>query len=162
MILCGLDVNNHGWVLGDFSLKASPNTWAQRAVSLYHQHECAYIVVEVNQGGDMVRSLLRNIDPNVPIREVRASVGKYARAEPIAALYEQGKVGHLDIPHGTINNLLDLETELCEYVPINSAKSPDRLDAMVWGLTDLMLSLNTSAKLATPITTGQGYFTHGT
>lgn len=139
IVLCGLDINNNGAVLADYSIKASPQAWAQRAVNAYREHQCAYIVVEVNQGGDMASTIIKSIDPYIPVREVRAAVGKFARAEPIAALYEQGKVWHADTSRTDANNLLDLETELCEYVPVNSAKSPDRLDAMVWGLTDLML-----------------------
>ena len=139
IVLCGQDVNNNAGVLADYSIKASPQTWAQRAVNAYHEHNCAYIVVEVNQGGDMARTILNSIDRTIPIREVRAAVGKFARAEPVAALYEQGKVWHADTTRDMQHNLLDLETELCEYVPTNSTKSPDRLDAMVWGLTDLML-----------------------
>lgn len=132
LVICGLDVNNHGAVLGDYSIKASPNEWATRAVNIFHKEECSEIVVEVNQGGDLVKTIIHNIDSNIPIKEVRASTGKFARAEPIAALYEQEKVWHQ-------GNLNELEAELMEYVPLNSKKSPDRLDAMVWGLTYLML-----------------------
>jgi hypothetical protein len=161
IILCGLDANNHGAVLGDYSIKASPQAWAQRIVNIYRQHQCAYVVVETNQGGDMARTIIHSIDNTVPVREVRASVGKFARAEPIAALYEQGRIWHDDLPRDAQNNLLDLEAELCEYVPVNSAKSPDRLDAMVWGMTDLMLNAQGDTGLALPISTGQGFFQHG-
>ena len=139
IVLCGLDINNNAGVLADYSIKASPQAWAQRVVNAYRDNQCAYVVVEVNQGGDMARTIIHSIDRSVPIKEVRASVGKFARAEPVAALYDQGKVWHLDTPSDKPYNLLDLETELCEYVPLNSAKSPDRLDASVYAITDLML-----------------------
>jgi PBSX family phage terminase large subunit len=139
IVLCGLDINNNGAVLADYSIKASPQAWAQRVVNAYYENQCAYIVVEVNQGGDMAKTIIHSIDRNIHVKEVRAAVGKFARAEPVAALYEQGKVWHADTTRDMNNNLLDLEAELCEYVPITSAKSPDRLDAAVWGLTDLML-----------------------
>jgi phage terminase large subunit-like protein len=87
-------------------------------------------VVEVNQGGDLVRHLLSTLDRHVPIREVRASRGKVARAEPVAALYEQGRIHHV----GTFG---PLEDQLCGWTPGHD--SPDRLDALVWAVTDLML-----------------------
>lgn len=132
IVVCSLDENNEGVVHEDYSLKASPNTWVQRVINAYYKHDAAYVVVEVNQGGDMVETMIKNIDRKIKVVKVRASKGKFARAEPVAALYEQGKVRHE-------KSLPDLETEMCEYVPMNSKKSPDRLDALVWGLTDLML-----------------------
>ena len=132
IVACGLDINHEGVVLDDYSLKASPNSWAQRAVNVYYKHQAAYIVAEVNQGGDMVEAMITNIDKKIKVKKVRASKGKFARAEPIAALYERDEVRH-------DKALPELETEMCEYVPLNSKKSPDRLDAVVWGLTDLCL-----------------------
>lgn len=132
IVVCSLDINNEGVVHEDYSIKATPNEWAQRVVNAYHKHDAAYIVVEVNQGGDLVETIIHSIDKNIKVKKVRASKGKFARAEPIAALYERDLVAHE-------KQLPDLETELCEYVPMNSKESPDRLDALVWGLTDLML-----------------------
>ena len=137
IVAAGLDVNNEAVVLDDYSIKASPNDWAQRAVNAYHEHQAAYIVAEVNQGGDMVEAMIHNIDKTIKVVKVRASKGKYARAEPVAAFYERGEVRHdKDLP--------DLEMEMCEYVPLNSKKSPDRLDALVWALTDLIVKESTS------------------
>ncbi|MGR3179854.1 MAG: phage terminase large subunit [Candidatus Anammoxibacter sp.] len=133
IIVCSLDVNNEGVIHEDLSIKASPNEWANRVVNAYHEWGAAEIVVEVNQGGDLVQSLLHSIDPMLRIEMVRASKGKFARAEPVAALYERGLIAHEKF-------LPDLETEMCEYVPLNSNKSPDRLDALVWGITHLMLN----------------------
>lgn len=136
--LCGivaasLDTAGNGFVHADYSLRASPQQWAQAVVNAYHKHQANYVVAETNQGGEMVESIIHSIDPKIKVKGVHASKGKFARAEPIAALYEQGKVGH------AISGLDDLETELLEYVPIASTGSPDRLDACVWALTDLML-----------------------
>lgn len=132
IVICGLDINNNGAVLADYSCKDTPNGWANRAINAYHKHECNEIVVEVNNGGDMCKQIIHNIDSTIRIKQVRASTGKFARAEPIAAFYEQNRVYHAE-------NLVDLESELMEYVPLSSSKSPDRLDAMVWGLSYLML-----------------------
>jgi phage terminase large subunit-like protein len=152
IIVCGLDVNNAGVVLDDLSRKASPNTWAQRIVNAYHAHQAAYVVAEVNQGGDLVEAMIKNIDKNVPVRKVRASQGKFARAEPVAALYERQQVRHAKA-------MPELETELCEYVPQNSKKSPDRLDALVWGLTDLVLGYKPESLIVKPVQIASGVFT---
>ena len=109
----------------------SPIEWAQRAVNAYYEFKADRIVVEVNQGGDMVRSIVAQVDPSVPVREVRATRGKRLRAEPVAALYEQGRVRHLA-------RLPELEDQMTQFTG-TSSKSPDRLDALVWALTDLML-----------------------
>lgn len=132
IIICGLDIDNNGVVIDDLSGKFTPNDWAQRAVNAYHKYQAAYIVAEVNQGGDMVEAMIHNIDKNIKVKKVRASKGKFARAEPVAAFYERDEVRHCE-------GLDDLEQEMCEYVPLNSKKSPDRLDAAVWGLTDLLV-----------------------
>ena len=115
--------------------KASPLKWARAAVAAYHRFEADRIVVEVNQGGEMVETLIRQVDASVAIRPVRATRGKYIRAEPVAALYEQGRVRH-------VGALPLLEDELCDFGPggLSTNKSPDRLDALVWALTDLMLN----------------------
>lgn len=132
IVVCSRDVAGDGIVHDDLSLRASPNTWVQRIVNLYHEYEANAIVVETNQGGDIVEAIIKKVDRTIPVIQVKASKGKFARAEPIAALYEQGKISHTQ-------QLIDLETEMTEYVPMNSKKSPDRLDAVVWGLTHLLL-----------------------
>lgn len=114
----------------DYSGKYSPNGWATRAINAYEQHEADAIVIETNQGGDMAEETLRNAGFKGRIIRVHASKGKFARAEPISALYEQGRVAH----HG---NLYTLENQLMEYVPATAKKSPDRLDAAVYALTEL-------------------------
>lgn len=121
----------HGYVIDDKSMRGSPDEWARQAVALYHTLSADRIVAEANQGGDMIRHTLATVDPRVPVRLVNASRGKRTRAEPVAALYEQGKVHHVG-GHAT------LEDQLCSWVPGESA-SPDRLDALVWAVTELLV-----------------------
>lgn len=120
----------HGYVLEDNSLTGSPLEWARAAVAAYHRHHADFIVVEVNNGGDLVAANIRTIDPAVKIVEVRATRGKYTRAEPVASLYEQARIHHVGYFAG-------LEDQLCEWVP--GDKSPDRLDALVWLFTRLLV-----------------------
>lgn len=115
---------------GDYSGKFSPAGWAQKAMHAYNEHNADAIVIETNQGGDMAESVLRNTGFKGRVVRVHASKGKFARAEPVAALYEQGRVAHR-------GNLYTLENQLMEYVPATSKKSPDRMDALVWGITEL-------------------------
>ena len=103
----------------------------REAIRAYYKYEADRIVVEVNNGGDLVEKLIMTIDKNVPIRSVRATRGKMIRAEPVAALYEQKKVSHVGI-------FAKLEEQMCFYV--GDGKSPDRLDALVWALTELSRS----------------------
>ncbi|MDG9851464.1 DNA-packaging protein [Klebsiella oxytoca] len=114
----------------DYSGKYSPNGWATKAIDAYTHHEADAIVIETNQGGDMAEDTLRNAGFTGRIIRVHASKGKYARAEPISALYAQGRVAH----HGS---LYEVENQFMEYVPSTAKKSPDRLDAAVYALTEL-------------------------
>lgn len=119
---------DHFYILGDYSIDGTPKEWAQRAIHAYYKHDADAIVVEVNQGGDMVKQIIHEIDSEVHVIEVRATRGKYTRAEPIAAKYEQGRVFHVgDYPK--------LESQMTEWVP--GEASPDRLDALVWAVTEL-------------------------
>jgi len=122
-------------VLEDASVAgASPSVWAEAAVAAMERHGADRLVAEVNQGGDLVETLVRTIDPVVPYRGVRASKGKAARAEPVAALYEQGRIGH-------VRGLGDLEDQMCRMTArgYQGTGSPDRVDALVWALHDLIL-----------------------
>lgn len=128
----------HDWtavVLEDASVAAaSPMQWAEAAAAAYHRHGAARMVAEVNQGGDLVGTLMRQVDPHVAYRPVRAATGKTARAEPVAALYEQGRVRHLGV-------LAALEDEMCLMTlrGYEGQGSPDRVDALVWALTEGLL-----------------------
>lgn len=133
IIVAGIDKDQTAYVLEDASTKGTPLEWARRAVSLYRTHGADGIVVEVNQGGDMVAHTLRTVAPNVNIIEVRASRGKHVRAEPIAALYEQGRVRH-------VGQFPELESQMTQFTTegYQGEDSPDRADALVWAMSELM------------------------
>ncbi len=138
IIVAGVDSsgpyeNWQAWVLADWSCQGeSPRGWADRAAAAYEEFRADRLVAEVNQGGDLVESLMRQVAPNVAYRGVHARVGKRTRAEPVAALYEQGRVHHAD-------TFAELEDQMCAYLGTGKEKSPDRLDALVWALTDLIV-----------------------
>ena len=146
IVVAGVDVNGVGYILGDYTDKLSPQGWANKAIELYHKYEADRIVAEVNQGGDMVKQTIHGEDETIPYKAVRASRGKYARAEPISALYERGLVKHVRNPEDGAN-LNELETQMRTWEPLGSIGSPDRLDAAVWALTDLMMNGYTKPKL---------------
>jgi len=129
IIVVGLGVDDEIYVLDDCSLRGTPNMWGTQAVAAYRKHMADRIVAEVNQGGDMVEHVIRTVDHSVSYKAVHASRGKQIRAEPVAAVYEQGKAHH-------VGAFPELEDQLCEWEPGDA--SPDRLDALVWGVTDLM------------------------
>lgn len=129
IIVAGTGTDGHFYILEDCSVNDSPEAWARRVVSAYTRHKADRIIAEANQGGDMVTSVLRTVERNISITPVWASRGKQTRAEPIAALYEQGRVHH-------IGALPQLEDQMCTWVP--GAPSPDRMDALVWAVTALM------------------------
>jgi phage terminase large subunit-like protein len=135
-IVVAAQVGEGAVVLADHTVKAAaPLVWARRAVAAYEASRADAIVVEVNQGGDLVRSVLAQVDPLVPVREVRASRGKWLRAEPVAALYGRGLVSHA-------KGLDALEDEMCAFGADgrSNGHSPDRVDALVWALTELLLA----------------------
>lgn len=132
IVAAGLGTDGRGYVLRDVSERYSPSAWARRAVALFDELKADRIVAEGNQGGEMVRHTLETVRPNLPIRIVHASRGKQARAEPVSALYEQGRVSH-------VGAFAELEDQLATWAPLEGNPSPDRLDAMVWALTDLMV-----------------------
>lgn len=136
LVCAGLDASGLVHVLEDASARGlSPAQWAARAVALHRRFEADRIVAEVNQGGEMVRAVLAEVDPDVPVHMVRATRGKFLRAEPVAALYEQGRVRHA-------GSFPELEDEMCDFAPtgLSSGRSPDRLDALVWAVTALTLT----------------------
>jgi phage terminase large subunit-like protein len=123
-------------VLEDASVRgASPEGWARAALAAMERHQADRLVAEVNQGGDLVERVVRMIDPSVPFRAVHATRSKMLRAEPVAALYEQGRIGHL-------RGLQALEEQMCQMTVTGwkGRGSPDRLDALVWALTEVMVN----------------------
>jgi predicted phage terminase large subunit-like protein len=140
IIVAGKDQDGRGWVIADASGRYPPTEWAKTAISAYRAHRADRIVAEVNNGGDMVEATLRMIEPNASFAAVRASRGKVTRAEPVAALYEQGRVRHLGA-------FPQLEDQMCAFTleahatskSGSAGYSPDRVDALVWALTDLLV-----------------------
>lgn len=130
IVVAGASHDGQFFVLDDLSLNASPDTWARVAVDAWVKHGADRIVAETNNGGDLVESVIRTVNANVPYRKVTASRGRAIRAEPIGAMYEQARVHH-------VGNFAKLEDQMCEFDPLTSRKSPDRMDALVWALTEL-------------------------
>lgn len=131
IVVIGIDASGEGWVLEDLSGRHTPHEWATLTVKAYNFWEADLIVGEVNNGGDLVESNVRTVDNSVAFHAVHAAKGKYTRAEPVSALYEQHRVHHVGV-------FAELEGEMTSWIPGN-AKSPSRLDALVWGATELML-----------------------
>lgn len=129
IVVAGIDHDQHVYVLDDASLVASPDGWARTVVHLYDRHQADRVVAEKNFGGDMVEATLRHVRADLPVRMVTASRGKAVRAEPVAALYEQGRVHH-------VGAFPDLEDQMTQWEPSNP-DSPDRMDALVWAVTEL-------------------------
>lgn len=135
IVAAGLDERGHGIVLADQTRRGlKPGEWAATAIRLYHRLGADCLIAEVNQGGEMVSSVIRSVDPAVPVRPVWARRGKWLRAEPVAALYQQGRVHHsVSFP--------ELEDEMCDFGAdgMSAGRSPDRVDALVWAMSELML-----------------------
>ena len=132
IVVCGKGTDGRGYVLDDRTIHGSPDVWASRAIQAYHEYMAGKVVAESNYGGEMVRHTLSTVDSSVPVEMVSATRGKQVRAEPIAALYEQGKVSH-------VRQFEDLEDQLVSWMP-ESGKSPNNLDALVWAMTELMVT----------------------
>jgi phage terminase large subunit-like protein len=138
IVIAGLGVDDKGYVLGDKSGIYTPNGWGKKAINAYYDNEADLVVAEVNNGGDMVETILRNLDVSIPYKDVWASRGKITRAEPIHAFYEQGRIKHVGTHEG-------LETQMTTWDSKAGEKSPDRVDALVWAFTELMItSINTN------------------
>ncbi len=156
IVVAGIDINGIAYVLGDYTDRLSPQGWASKAISLYNHYQADRIVAEVNQGGDMVRTTIHGEDDSVSYKAVRASRGKYARAEPISALYERGLVKHVSNPPDGAS-LNELETQMRTWEPLGRVGSPDRLDAMVWAITDLSLNGYSKPHLTLASSTAKGF-----
>lgn len=134
MVVAGIGDDGRGYLLEDLSGRLSPASWAERAINAYNLHKADRIIGEVNNGGDMVGHTISTSPggQNVAFKAIHASKGKAARAEPIAALYEQGRIKH-------VGSFPDLEDQQSSWEPLGKDRSPDRLDAVVWAFTELML-----------------------
>jgi phage terminase large subunit-like protein len=129
----GLAVEDNGYVLEDLSARLHPRAWAEVVVEAFHRWEADEVVAEVNNGGDLVEANIHAVDPSIRVRKVRASRGKRTRAEPIATLYERGRIHH-------VGGFAKLEDQMTTYSGARTDRSPDRLDALVWGAAATMLS----------------------
>jgi predicted phage terminase large subunit-like protein len=149
IIVAGIGGDGHGYVIDDLSGRYQPPVWATKAIEAYRRHDADRIVAEINAGGQMVESTLRTVDPSIPFIAVHASRGKVIRAEPVSALYEQRKVHH-------VGSFAMLEDQLCSFTTdfdrARAGCSPDRLDALVWALSNLMVKqFDNGAKICGPI-----------
>lgn len=136
IVAAGLSGEGGIYVIADDTIAgATPAAWAAKAIALFHRCEADALVVEVNQGGEMVKTVIKEVDASVPVTPVRATRGKWLRAEPVAALYEQGRVRHA-------GSFAALEDEMCDFGVggLSSGRSPDRLDALVWAISSLAFS----------------------
>ena len=136
IVVVGLGADHRGYVLADRSIRGrEPVVWARAVVAAYRDYAADRVVAETNQGGDLVLAVIRQVDENVPVVGVKATRGKWMRAEPVSTLYAQGRISH-------VGEWPELEAQMCAFGPDGLAhgKSPDRLDALVWALTELMLT----------------------
>ncbi len=138
IVAVGKGIDGHAYVLADRSARISPDSWARRAIQAFDDFKADRIIGEVNNGGDLVELTIRTVRKDIAYKAVHASRGKYVRAEPIAALFEQKKVFHTE-------QFTELEDQMCTWLP-ESGESPDRMDALVWALTDLMLEVEVPKK----------------
>ena len=136
IIVAGKDARGHVYVLADCSGRYQPAEWAKTAIAAYHTHEADAVVAEVNAGGDMVQATLRMIDRNISFKAVHASRGKVVRAQPVAQIYEEGRGHH-------VGSFAKLEDQMAEFTidfdRVALGYSPDRVDALVWAFTDLLV-----------------------
>jgi len=133
IIVAGVTRDSHYYIIDDLTTKGTPEEWANIAATAYNKYYCDCIVAEVNQGGDMIASVIGNVSKDIPVRKVRASKGKHIRFEPVGMLYEQGKVHH-------VGSFPDLEDQICGFTPFGYELdgSPDNCDAMVWAISRLI------------------------
>lgn len=147
IVVGGLGVDGHGYVLDDCSLRGTPSEWAREALAAYHRFEGDRMVAEANNGGDMIEQVLKSVLPAgermPPYKKVHASRGKQTRAEPVSALYEQGLIHH-------VGGFAELEDQMCTWLP--GETSPDRMDALVWLFTELMVTKSGASMTRTKAT----------
>jgi len=132
IVVAGKGMDGRAYVLADRTCRLSPDGWARRATAAYEEFKADRLVAETNFGADMVERVIRTVAPRISYKKLTASRGKRQRAEPVAALYEQGRVSH-------VGSFPELEDQMCMFVPEGMDGSPDRVDALVWALSELML-----------------------
>lgn len=132
IVIAGIDAKKHAYILDDKTIQASPLAWAMEAITAYRKYRADRIIGERNNGGALVEANIRSVDRDVSFSSVWASRGKYTRAEPVASFYEQGKVHHVGM-------FPQLEDQMCMWAPLAGLKSPDRMDALVWALSELLV-----------------------
>lgn len=143
IVAAGITGEGAIYVIADETVsQATPSVWAAKAIALWRRLEADALVAEVNQGGEMVRSVINEVDASVPVVSVRAHRGKFLRAEPVATLYEQGRVKHAGL-------FPALEDEMCDFGPggLSSGRSPDRLDALVWAIASLTFTARAAPRV---------------
>lgn len=140
IVVAGITSDGQYYILEDLTMRASPDKWARTAVDAYRRWQADRIVGETNNGGDMIEALLRQVDNTVSYKKVTATRGKLLRAEPVASIYEQGRAHH-------VGSFQALEDQMCNFTP-ESDFSPDRLDALVWAMTELMEGASSMIGLA--------------
>ena len=135
IVIAGKGIDGRAYILGDYSCSLSPDGWGRRVAEAYRTFRADRVVGEKNFGGDMVRFVIQTADSRIAYKDVTASRGKAVRAEPVAALYEQGKVSH-------VGSMPELEDQMCSFTTTGylGSGSPDRVDALVWALTELMVT----------------------
>ncbi len=144
IVVAGISANAHVYVWEDLTMHGTPHEWASAAIGAFVRCHADRIIGETNNGGDLVEANLRGVAPNIPFQKVHASRGKAIRAEPVAALYEQGRVHHvIGAP------LQALEDQMCQFVPGVTKKSPDRMDALVWAVYALLIQPEQERFIAT-------------
>ena len=136
IIVAGIGEDERCYILEDLSGTYTPSEWARRAIGAYHQHKADRIIGEANNGGDLIEQVIRTLQGDVSYSKVHASRGKVTRAEPVVALYEQHKIKH-------VGSLPALETQMTTWAAKEGEKSPDRVDALVWAVSELMLNQDT-------------------
>jgi phage terminase large subunit-like protein len=141
IIVAGLGEDQDAYILSDLSCRLSPQGWANKAVDGYDLHNADLIVGETNNGGDMIECTVRTVRNDVSYKGIHASKGKHTRAEPVSSLYERGRVHHVGV-------FTELEDQMCTWVP--GLDSPDRLDATVWAITELLLNKPPTTPILSP------------
>ena len=147
IVVAGRGVDDQAYVFADYTGKYSPRTWGEKVAHLYELWGASRVIMESNVGGDLVKEVMNNINPNIPLLTVHTTLSKVVRAEPVVALYEQGKIHHVGYGPATGEGQLhELEDQMCNWERLGAKYSPDRIDALVYSLYFLMIGGESSFK----------------